>query len=94
VQGFFARLLESDGLAVADRTRGRFRSSLLAAFGHFLAADVFAALKPALGGDRGTSCADLAREIGTTQGAIMGDMHRLRARCGEMIRDEVAQSDP
>jgi RNA polymerase sigma-70 factor (ECF subfamily) len=36
VQGFFARMLEKDGLAGADQTRGRFRSFLLAAFGHFL----------------------------------------------------------
>ncbi len=36
-QGFFARLLEKNGLAVADRTRGRFRTFLLAACQHFLA---------------------------------------------------------
>jgi RNA polymerase sigma-70 factor (ECF subfamily) len=37
VQGYFARLLEKDGLAQADQARGRFRSFLLASFGHFLA---------------------------------------------------------
>jgi RNA polymerase sigma-70 factor (ECF subfamily) len=37
VQGFLARLLEKDGFAAADRTRGRFRSFLRAAFEHFLA---------------------------------------------------------
>ncbi len=36
-QGFFARLLETNDLAMADRTRGRFRSFLLAACQHFLA---------------------------------------------------------
>ena len=36
VQGFFTRLLETDGLA-GEQTRGRFRSFLLAAFHHFLA---------------------------------------------------------
>jgi RNA polymerase sigma-70 factor (ECF subfamily) len=36
-QGFFARLLEKNDLAAADRTRGRFRSFLLAACQHFLA---------------------------------------------------------
>jgi RNA polymerase sigma-70 factor (ECF subfamily) len=36
VQGFFARLLEKNGLSAVDRTRGRFRSFLLASFGHFL----------------------------------------------------------
>src|SRR5947209_5642443 len=36
-QGFFARLLEKNDLAAADRTRGRFRSFLLTACRHFLA---------------------------------------------------------
>ena len=36
-QAFFARLLETNDLAAADRTRGRFRSFLLAACQHFLA---------------------------------------------------------
>lgn len=36
-QAFFARLLEKHDLAAADRTRGRFRSFLLAACQHFLA---------------------------------------------------------
>lgn len=36
-QGFFARLLEKNDLAAADRTRGRFRSFLLTACQHFLA---------------------------------------------------------
>lgn len=36
-QGFFTRLIEKRDLADADRTRGRFRSFLLAACRHFLA---------------------------------------------------------
>jgi RNA polymerase sigma-70 factor (ECF subfamily) len=36
VQGFFARLLEKNDLSAADRARGRFRSFLLASFGHYL----------------------------------------------------------
>ena len=36
-QAFFARILETDGLATADRDRGRFRSYLLGAMKHFLA---------------------------------------------------------
>lgn len=36
-QSFFARLLEKDWLAVADRERGRFRSFLLSSLKHFLA---------------------------------------------------------
>jgi RNA polymerase sigma-70 factor (ECF subfamily) len=37
VQAFFARLIEKQDLAAADRARGRFRSFLLAALSHFLA---------------------------------------------------------
>ncbi len=36
-QAFFARLLETNDLAAADRTRGRFRTFLLTACQHFLA---------------------------------------------------------
>jgi RNA polymerase sigma-70 factor (ECF subfamily) len=36
-QGFFARLLEKNDLATADRSRGRFRSWLLGCLKHFLA---------------------------------------------------------
>lgn len=36
-QGFFARVLQSDGFASADPARGRFRSYLLGALRHFLA---------------------------------------------------------
>ena len=37
VQGFFAVLLEKDGLTSVDRSKGRFRSFLVAACSHFLA---------------------------------------------------------
>lgn len=36
-QAFFTRILETDGLASADRKQGRFRSYLLGAMKHFLA---------------------------------------------------------
>src|ERR1044071_9787879 len=36
-QGFFARLLEKNYLAGLDRTKGKFRSFLLAAFEHYVA---------------------------------------------------------
>lgn len=36
-QGFLANLLEKNGLAAADRERGRFRTFLLGAFCHFMA---------------------------------------------------------
>jgi DNA-directed RNA polymerase specialized sigma24 family protein len=159
-QAFFARLLETDGLAVADPGRGRFRSFLLAAFGHFLAnewdreraarrgggrpalsldvaagesryrlepadeatperifdrqwaltvldralerlrdeyhrggkGDLFDALKPALAGDRGTPYAEVAGRLGMTEGAVKVAAHRLRGRCRDLVRDEVAQT--
>jgi RNA polymerase sigma factor (sigma-70 family) len=37
VQGFFTRLLEKDALAAADRSRGKFRSFLLASLTNYLA---------------------------------------------------------
>lgn len=37
VQGFFARLLEHEGLAAVDQGKGRFRSFLLASLKHFAA---------------------------------------------------------
>ena len=36
VQGFLTHLMESDGLASADRTKGKFRSFLLASFKNYL----------------------------------------------------------
>ncbi|MFC2156699.1 RNA polymerase sigma factor [Acidobacteriota bacterium] len=36
-QAFFARIIETEGFATADRERGRFRSFLLGAMKHFLA---------------------------------------------------------
>jgi RNA polymerase sigma-70 factor (ECF subfamily) len=38
-QAFFARIIETSGLASADKQRGRFRSYLLGAMKHFLAND-------------------------------------------------------
>jgi RNA polymerase sigma-70 factor (ECF subfamily) len=37
VQGFFAQLLEQNGLRLADRDRGRFRAFLLGSLKHFMA---------------------------------------------------------
>jgi DNA-directed RNA polymerase specialized sigma24 family protein len=159
-QGFFARLLEKGDLAVADRTRGRFRSFLLAAFGHYLAnerdreralrrgggrptlsldfdagesryglepadeatperifdrrwaltlldrafarlrdeyglagkGDLFEALRPALAGDRGAPYVEVAARLGMTEGAVKVAAHRLRSRCGEVIRAEIAET--
>jgi RNA polymerase sigma-70 factor (ECF subfamily) len=160
VQGFFARLLEKNDLAAADPTRGRFRSFLLAAFGHFLAnewdrqharkrgggrkavpldvaegesryrreaahdetperiydrrwalslidralarlrdecaragkAALFETLEPALSGNRAASYAELAESLGMTEGAVKTAVHRLRTRCGAIVREEVAET--
>ena len=39
VQGFFAHLLQLDGLRLADRDRGRFRAFLLGSLKHYMAND-------------------------------------------------------
>jgi RNA polymerase sigma-70 factor (ECF subfamily) len=59
-QGFFAELLEKDRLRLADRQRGRFRSFLLASFGHFLANRSRAARAAKRGGGKVTLSLDFA----------------------------------
>jgi len=51
-QAFFARLLEKNYVAQADRARGRFRTYLLAAFTHFLADEWDKSRRLKRGGDR------------------------------------------
>ena len=51
-QAFFARLLEANYVAQADRERGRFRTFLLAALKHFLADEWDKARRLKRGGDR------------------------------------------
>ena len=51
-QAFFARLLEKNYVAQADRERGRFRTFLLAALTHFLADEWDRALRQKRGGGR------------------------------------------
>jgi RNA polymerase sigma factor (sigma-70 family) len=53
-QEFFARLLETDGLAAVDRARGRFRSFLLSACQHFLSNEYDHARALKRGGGRPT----------------------------------------
>jgi RNA polymerase sigma-70 factor (ECF subfamily) len=158
-QAFFARMLETGDLSSADRHKGRFRSFLLASFGHFLSnewdreravkrgggrvvsidtpqvesryarepsheatperlfdrrwaltvidralerlceecgragrGELFAILKGALAGDRGQPYSDLAARLGMTEGAVKVAVSRLRGRCRELIRDEIAQT--
>ncbi len=160
-QAFFERLLEKRFLVAVDRSKGTFRSFLLAALEHFLAnywrdahaqkrgghqvflsldddgvetrylqepghdltpeqifqrrcalalleqtmgrlreecrrkdkEQLFEHLKGVLAGDKGgLSYADIATQLGTTEGAIKVAVHRLRQRYGELLREEIAQT--
>jgi len=159
-QAFFARLLEKNDLAAADRTRGRFRSYLLTACQHFLAnehdretarkrgggkahlpldfagadgrysrepadeatpervfdrrwalelldravgelrseyeqsgrAKLFDALKDCLAGKAEVAYADLARQLGMTEGAVKVAVHRLRQRYRDRLREAIADT--
>jgi RNA polymerase sigma-70 factor (ECF subfamily) len=57
---------------------------------------LFEALKPELQGAGSSSYADIAAELGSTEGAIKTAAHRLRRRWRELLRAEVAGtlSDP
>lgn len=59
-QAFFARLLEKNDLAAADRQRGRFRSFLLSAMKHFLANQRHRARAKKRGGGRAILPLDFA----------------------------------
>ncbi len=52
----------------------------------------FERLKPALVGDDLPSPADLARELGLTEGALKVAVHRLRRRFREAVRAEISQT--
>ena len=54
---------------------------------------VFVALQPHLAGDvGGASYAELARELGSTEGAIKVAVHRLRKSYRAALRQEVAET--
>jgi RNA polymerase sigma-70 factor (ECF subfamily) len=158
-QEFFAQVLETDSLRVADRRRGKFRSFLLASVDHFLAnqrrrraakkrgrgklpwsldlgeaesrysrelghewtpekeferrwalalleqtlskvraqfaetekIELFERLKAYLGGDeRSVPYREIAGELGMTEGAVKTAAHRLRRRCRDVLRAEIA----
>ncbi len=164
-QAFFARLLQKDFLAAVDRSKGRFRSFLLAAIRHFLSnewdkrktlkrgggvqiisldrewaerrhciepqdnltpdrlydqnwlsvllervltrlrneyeaagkAVLFEVLQAYLEGDRGqVPYAHVCRTLGMGESAVKMAVLRLRRRCGQLLRLEIAQtlSDP
>ena len=55
--------------------------------------DLFEQLKPYLGGDAGAApYRELAARLGMTEGAVKVAVHRLRRRCGELLREEIART--
>lgn len=56
-------------------------------------ADQFTRLKPWLLGEvSGVSHADIAREMGSSEGAVKVAIHRLRQRFREVVKEEIAQT--
>ena len=54
---------------------------------------LFEHLKPYLGGDKGTvPYRQIAAELGMTEGAVKVAVHRLRRRCRDLLRAEIAQT--
>ncbi len=160
-QGFFVHLLEKEAIQVAEPSRGRFRSFLLASLNHYTTnqwrrdqaqkrgggrtplsldlpdgerrytlepvvdapaervfmrrwaitvldqavqrlrddyersgkLELFDSLKGFLGGGpSNVPYSDIAAELGSTEGAVKVAVHRLRMRCREMLRREIAQT--
>jgi hypothetical protein len=55
--------------------------------------EVFEHLKPHLGSDpSAVPYRQIAQELGKTEGAIKVAVHRLRERCRELLRAEIAQT--
>jgi RNA polymerase sigma factor (sigma-70 family) len=55
--------------------------------------DLFEHLKPYLGSDESTvPYRQIAAELGKTEGAVKVAVHRLRQRCRELLRAEIAQT--
>jgi RNA polymerase sigma-70 factor (ECF subfamily) len=55
--------------------------------------ELFEQLKPHLGGDEHAApYRQLADRLGMTQGAVKVAVHRLRKRCGELLREEIART--
>jgi RNA polymerase sigma-70 factor (ECF subfamily) len=55
--------------------------------------DLFAKLNPCLVGDRTSQpYADLAKKLGLSEGTVKSDVHRLRQRYRQLLRDEIAQT--
>jgi RNA polymerase sigma factor (sigma-70 family) len=54
--------------------------------------DLFAELAGLISGERDEAYAGVAGRLGMSEGAVKVAVHRLRKRCRELLRDEVAQT--
>jgi RNA polymerase sigma-70 factor (ECF subfamily) len=104
VQGFFAALLERDGLAAERLFERRWAMTLLEQAVSRLRAEMdragkatlFDRLQPALAGEPGADrYAAIAHELGTTEAAVKA-ARRLRPRYSKVLREEIARivADP
>lgn len=55
-------------------------------------AQIFEILRPSLAGAATASCAELAAELGSTEGAMRVAVHRLRQRSRELLRATIAET--
>jgi RNA polymerase sigma-70 factor (ECF subfamily) len=74
--------------ALLDKTVARLRAEYVAQ-GKL---PLFEQLAPHLGGDAGASYAQIAKLLEMTEGAVKVAAHRLRQRCRELLRSEIAQT--
>jgi RNA polymerase sigma factor (sigma-70 family) len=54
--------------------------------------ELFDALSGLISGERDEAYAEAGRRLGMTEGAVKVAVHRLRKRCRELLREEVAQT--
>jgi len=69
---------------VLSRLRGEYAAAGKAA--------LFEHLAPCLEGRQGAAYAEIARALGLSEGAVKVAVHRLRRRCRDLLRAEVAQT--
>lgn len=53
---------------------------------------IFQELKPFLTNEQESSCADVACKLGITENNVKVTVHRLRQRCRELLREEIART--
>jgi hypothetical protein len=87
VQGFFLHLIEYKTLSRVDRSKGKFRSFLLASLQNFLANEADPARCLKRGGKAG---------LEVSVGSLKTQIHRLRKQYAATIREEISRtlSDP